>query len=122
MSSYEVDAITFREFIVAKYKEECVEFDEDSVYIRTVNDFVEEWYSECMSCNIDRRFVNINELMLTSIEDDGYELYQYDRRDKKFINTEWDGDMAGWSYTHNKCGERVTEFFDCGEVFVAKYM
>lgn len=89
--------------------------------IHSVESYLEDWY-ESMNCNIDRRWININELMTASIEEDKYELFLYHSASKTFeYLPEWDEWYAGYSWTYNNSGERVSRFHDCGGVYIANF-
>jgi hypothetical protein len=114
----------FKEFITKKYKSEQntdydpEHYDEDYIHYYTVAEYLEDWYCN-MSSNICRRWINIDELMYSSIVEDDYELYQYDEDTQTFKEVEWDSEMAWVKMDYPTMKEK---FSDCQNVFVAKYI
>jgi hypothetical protein len=110
----------FNDFIVQKYQDEYNDFDNDKVHKFTLAEYLEDWYSGHMMCNVNRRFIDIGELMYVSIHEDNYDLYQYDEDTKTFKEVPFDKDMA-WVFV-NRYVHDTSEFCDCNNVFVVKYM
>lgn len=112
----------FRKFIVDKYTDEYDDFDADGsgACIQTVVEYLDDWY-DGMSCNIDRRWIDVNELMSATINEDEYELYEYDEETDTFDEVEWDDDVVVTRWTYDKYHTKISKWVCNKNLFVAKY-
>jgi hypothetical protein len=112
----------FWDYIVDKYANEYDDFDADDggLYIHTVEEYLDSWYDN-IRCNVDKKYIDVSEVMVASIIEGKWELYEYDADNDSFDEVDWDDSMAGYKTICNNKGKYITTFTQNKILFVAKY-